>query len=94
MFIFDNILRDKEDILEVMTYVWNGSDSASVETKIRHCRSELTAWTREQHQNSAKVIKYTQAALELALSNVVLDPVTIGQYTAKLEQAYCDEEIF
>lgn len=81
MLRFDNRLRDKEEIVELISVVWSRSDTTTMETKIRHCHSELTYWTREQNQNSAKIIKEAQIALETAVS----DPCIIGDYTSILE---------
>lgn len=72
--------------------MWQRSDSATVETKIRHCRSELTKWTREQNQNSALVIKEAQSALEATLSSEIPNPNSIAHFILILEQAYRDEE--
>lgn len=88
MFRFDNRLRDKEEIFELITDVLRRFPTGLIETKIRHVHSELTNWSREYNQKSAKVIKKAQAALEIALSNDSPDPRAIGQHTAILEKAY------
>lgn len=94
MFRFDNRLREKDEFFELISATWSNADPATIDTKISRCRREITKWAKEQNQNSAKVIKEAQEALELALSSTIQDPDVIIKHTATLEKAYKEEELF
>lgn len=94
IFRFDNRLRDNEEVKDLIDSVWNIREDKPVEQRIAACRREIIRWSKEQNRNSDLVIKENQEKLEIALSAEIPDPDRIGEYTAILEKAYKDEELF
>lgn len=65
---FDNRLHEKEEIFELILYVWERDGTDSDERKVNDCQRELIKWAKEQNLNSGKLLRETHVALELALS--------------------------
>ncbi|VVB05084.1 unnamed protein product [Arabis nemorensis] len=91
MFRFDNRLRDKEEVFDLITQVWGNEDTDTVETKISRCQSELTRWSREQNQNSAQVIK---EALKSALLKDIPEPNPETLFSRVMIGKYCHKSSF
>lgn len=93
MFRFDDRLREKEEIHQLISEIWPNPNDQTVVSKLASCCRELIKWTREHGINSAKTIVDTQTELEMALSSD-LDDGEILRLNTVLEKAYKEEEIF
>lgn len=96
LFRFDRCLATKSEVRDLIANAWTGQSSADedVIAKLNRCRRELIQWSKEQNQNSCRLIKETQISLDDALSRLIPNDELISQLSATLDKAYKDEELF
>lgn len=84
IFRYNCRLRDNEEISTLVSQIWNEHTDLPVATRISNCRHAISAWSKDFHINSRKVIVGTKEALDTALSAHQSDDDLIAHLNVKL----------
>lgn len=95
LFCYDRSLRENKEIKAlVASSSWYSNRPCLVKDRIDKCRTNISAWMKENHQNSQEVIQSLKRKLEEVMSSPKGSEEEIQNFNYELKAAYHKEEQF